>query len=103
MNKEIQMNDDFITVIPSQHANNSQQKRIVISTLYFWHCNSFHHRINDLTIHQFLLHVKMFGATVFPENPEKGCLAIDGGKQYKPGEAPVSEIHYKGQLIYCRS
>ena len=96
--------DDFITVIPSHEAfDDFHGKRVVIEKLYFWHDNTFDHPINDRTINQFLLHVKMFGATVFPDHPGLGCLSINGDKKYEKGEVTVHQILYKGDVIYCKS
>ena len=103
MKKDTQAVNAFIIVIPYSQNQVTYCKEIVVSNLYFWHNNTFHHPINDETIALFLLHVKMFGATVFPENPKKGCLSINGDNNYEPGETAVSQIHYKGDVIYCRS
>ena len=103
MNKEAQVRHGCITVIPYFECHPPSYTEVVVNKLYFWYNNTFSHPINDETISRFLLNVKMFGATIFPERPEKGCISLDGDKSFDPGEIMVSQIHYKGDVIYCRS
>lgn len=95
--------DAYITVIPyCPHSNDNSRIELIIKRLYFWYNETFDHMVNDETITQFLKQAQMFGATVYPDCPELGCSA-NYEEDYKNGEAAVSEILYKGQVIYSKA
>jgi len=97
--------DAQITVIPyCPHCSKQHRRKIVIRTLCFWFNNTINHPVDDESIQQFLKNVQMFGASVYPDFPELGCFAINGDESFSPaGKTRVGEIHYKGEVIYCRS
>ena len=96
--------DAHITVIPfCPHNSENRRIELLVRRLYFWYNETFDHLVNDETVTQFLKQARMFGATIYPDCPELGCSAINCEENYKNGEAAVNEIHYKGQVIYCRS
>ena len=96
--------DAHITVIPyCLYGNEKVRQKIKTQTLCFWFDNTIYHPVNDESIKHFLMHVKMFGASINPDKPESGCFAINAGESLNPVYQSVSEIHYKGQVIYCRS
>lgn len=97
--------DTYITVIPyCPHCSEYFRKEIIVERLCFWLDNTINHPVNDESIKQFLRNVSLFGASVYPDYPELGCFAINGDESFNPtGKTGVSEIHYKGEVIYCRS
>lgn len=97
--------DTYITVVPyCPHCSTQHRKGIVIRKLCFWFNNTISHAVDEESILQFLKNVKLFGACVYPDFPELGCFAINGDESFSPaGKTRVGEIHYKGEVIYCRS
>lgn len=96
--------DENITVIPyCPQLSTGNTTSILISKLCFWFNNKFNHEVNHDSINAFMLHVKLFGASVYPDYPELGCYAINGDEITGiQGKVLVGEIHYKGEVIYCR-
>lgn len=96
---------DYITIIPyCPHCAAIYRNKIVVRKLCFWSENKFDHTVTEASLKQFLLHVKIYGASVYPDFPELGCYAIDGDKTFSPaGKTGVSEIHYNGEVIWCRN
>jgi hypothetical protein len=96
-------NGNCIIVIPCNlFSLDALFRPLQIDKLYFWHQNTFNHPVTEQTLKYFLFHVQLFGATVYPDCPELGCSAINSSAFLNKGESAVSQIHYKGQLIYCR-
>lgn len=73
-----------------------------IEKLCFWYNQKFNHPVSEETLKFFLSHVVLFGAIVFPNSPELGCIAINASANYSKDEAGVNQIVYKGELIYSR-
>ena len=96
-------NGNCIIVIPFDCATFEViQKRIIVHKLHFWYNNTLDHPVNKQNLELFLSHVKMFKPTVYPDAPESGCYALNIPATYKNGEAGVHQIHYMGQIVYCR-
>jgi hypothetical protein len=97
-------NGNCIIVVPFYPiAPNVIFKQLNIDRLFFWHKGTFDHTVNEETLKFFLFHVQLFGATVYPDCPELGCIAINAPAEYNNGETGVNQIHYKGQVVYCRN
>lgn len=71
--------------------------------LNFWHNNHSEHLVNSGTIIWFLKQACIYKPSIFPDNPELGCYAMDNDIQFPNGEVRVHEIYYDGSLIYRRS
>ena len=71
-----------------------------IDKLYFWYKNTFDHPVNSETLRFFLFHAHLYGATVYPECPELGCIAVNNPASLSNGEKDVNEISYNGEVIY---
>jgi hypothetical protein len=97
--------DQFITIIPyCPERPDRFREKIVIRKLNFACNDVYAHPVNDESIRKFLLHIKLFGASFYPDFPEFGCYAINADEVFTPGDkCGVSEIHYKGEVIFCRS
>jgi len=96
-------NDNCIIVIPFDCITlEIIQKRIIVHVLCFWYNRSLDHPVTDQNIERFLSQLKMFKPTVYPDSPELGCRALDVPANYQKGEVGVHQIHYMGQVVYCR-
>jgi hypothetical protein len=96
-------NGNCIIVIPFDWTTFEViEKRLVVYKLYFWHDDSYDHAVNEQNLNLFLLQLKMFKPTIYPNAQELKCCALNVPFAYQHGEAGVHQIHYKGQVVYCR-
>lgn len=102
--QENNSNSNCIIVVPFHPVSvNFVFNSLRIDKLYFWYKDTFDHPVNEETIKYFLHHAKLFGATVYPDCPELGCIAINVPECYNKGETSVDQIKYKGELVYLRT
>jgi hypothetical protein len=96
-------NEHFIKITPLYLTAPVLTDAVEIYKLTFWYDNRFDHPINPDTLRRFLFYAELYGAYFYPESPDMGCFAINGGCLYQQGEVRVNHIQYKGELIYCFS
>lgn len=95
---------NYITVVACQPQLPINTATVIeVSALQFWHNRQIHHAVTEYNVKMFLLHTAIFGAIIFPDKPQWGCLAINAGWLMQNGEAHVWQISYHGAVIYTRS
>ncbi|WP_143774021.1 hypothetical protein [Niastella vici] len=97
--------EDHVTVIPfCPHCACHFRNPVIVYKLCFWFNDKLDHVVTEQSVQQFLLQANLYGATIYPDYPELGCYAINTDEQFSPaGKTRVSEIHYRGHVIYSRS
>ncbi|WP_127127980.1 hypothetical protein [Pseudoflavitalea rhizosphaerae] len=100
MNKATNSTEEFITVIPYSDSTSLPEQRIRIHKLCFWHENQYAHAVNNSNIHAFLKKAKLFGATIFPDQPNSGCFVWESELRTESGELPVFQIIYNEEIVY---
>ena len=96
-------NSSCITVIPFDGTTlETIQRPLVVYKLCFWHGNTYEHQVNEQNLGLFLSQLKLFKPTINPGAQELKCYAINVPTFYQDGEAGVHQIHYMGQIVYCR-
>ncbi|GEP97687.1 hypothetical protein [Chitinophaga cymbidii] len=97
-------NENFITVIPHlAFPNLKHPVCLEIKKLRYWNEGQCEHSVTEETIELFLRNAQLYNVSIYPEQPELGCYAMDGEIQPEKGERQVHEIFYKGHLIYRHS
>lgn len=95
---------NFITVIPHLAFPNLEYPvRLQIKKLRYWNEGQCEHAVTVANLELFLLNAKLYNVSIYPEQPELGCYAMDGDIQPEKGERHVHEIYYEGHLIYRHS
>lgn len=99
----VDANSNVIIVIPFDCTTlEIIPTRLIVHKLTFWHNKTYDHPVNEKNVERFLSQLKIFKPTVNLNAPELRCCAVDVPSVYNNGEAGVYQIHYMGEVVYCR-
>lgn len=96
--KDVQ--DRIYVVVSESYYGLIRRQRVEVAKLVFRNKDQFEYPITSETIDMFLEEALIYGASIYPSQPDTPCYAMDAPVQYENGECPVVEIYFRQMLIY---